>query len=47
MKTRVLLLAATPQDEDSLRVDEEFREIKAGLRYGKDYDNFEIHQGGV
>ena len=47
MTTKILLLSASPKNEDTLRVDEEFREIKESLRQGKYRDNFETQQGGA
>ena len=42
MKKKILILAANPQNTQSLRLDEEMREIDAGLRRSKRRDDFEI-----
>ena len=41
---KILILAANPKDTTRLRLDEEVREIKEGLRLAKKRDRFEIEQ---
>ncbi|MCB0851536.1 MAG: CHAT domain-containing protein [Bacteroidetes bacterium] len=41
-KTKILFLAANPEDTGKLRLDQEFRDIDEGLRRAKQRDNFEL-----
>jgi hypothetical protein len=41
---KILFLAANPKDTERLRLDEEIREIKGGLRQSKFRDQFDIEQ---
>lgn len=45
MTTTILLLAANPKETDSLRLSEEFREIKECLKLSMNEDNFKVVQG--
>ena len=45
--TRVLLLSANPRNTDQLRLNEEFREIREGLRLTDNRGLFDIKQGGA
>nr|MBD3886288.1 CHAT domain-containing protein [Phormidium tenue FACHB-886] len=40
--TRILILAANPQNTDRLRLDEEVREIQAALEESRNRDAFEV-----
>ncbi|MEH1819156.1 MAG: CHAT domain-containing protein [Nostoc sp.] len=42
MKKKILILSANPKNTDKLRLDEEMREIQAGLERSKNRDKFEI-----
>ncbi|MFM7788339.1 MAG: CHAT domain-containing protein, partial [Microcystis panniformis] len=42
---RILILSANPKNTAPLRLDEEMREIKEGLRRAKQRDNFVIETG--
>jgi uncharacterized repeat protein (TIGR01451 family) len=39
---KVLILAANPPDTETLRIDQEIREIQRSIRSGKDRDNIEV-----
>ncbi|MFK8184256.1 MAG: TIR domain-containing protein [Phormidesmis sp.] len=41
-RTRILVLSANPQETSRLRLDQEVREIEAGLRRSKNRDQFEL-----
>lgn len=45
--TRILLLATNPKDTNSLRLDEEFREIEESINIGKNSSYFEIAKAGA
>ncbi|HIO93250.1 MAG TPA: hypothetical protein EYG68_10485, partial [Leucothrix mucor] len=45
MITTILLLASNPKETDSLRLAEEFREIKESLKLSVNEDNFKVVQG--
>jgi len=45
MITTILLLASNPKETDSLRLAEEFREIKESLKLSENEDNFRVVQG--
>jgi hypothetical protein len=42
LPVKVLILAANPPDTDTLRIDQEIREIQTTIRSGKDRDNIEV-----
>jgi hypothetical protein len=42
LPVKVLILAANPPDTETLRIDQEIREIQTTIRSGKDRDNIEV-----
>jgi hypothetical protein len=42
LPVRVLILAANPPDTETLRIDQEIREIQRAIRSGRDRDNIEV-----
>lgn len=45
MKVKILLLSANPKNTNSLRLAEEFREIKESIKLSPHRDSFEVFQG--
>lgn len=46
-KTKILLLASTPDNTASLKIDEEYKLIKRTLNYSANLDRFELIQEGA